>query len=166
MLIIADTPRLIIRTWQEIDLPDYASLLGETLSDNTGSDCSIPSSRAENELWCFQAEMDRRGWSRWAVELKEGRKLIGYCGFAPYGKDVELVWRFQPEFRGQGLVVEAAEAVAKLGFETFRFDQIISFTNPDNDFAQSVMLELGMTLECFEGWSSVTVARYSLTAPV
>ena len=162
MLIIAETPRLLVRNWLPQDLKAYGALLGEEADDPHFSALE-PSCRAETELWRYQTELDKWGWSRWAVISREDHKLIGCCGFSPYGKNVEMSWRFLPEFRGRGLVLEAAEAVAKYGLEKLGFERIISFTNPNNDFAQDVMQQLGMSLDCFEGWSSCTVARYSIS---
>ena len=61
-------------------------------------------------------------------------------------------------------MVEAVEAVARLGFERFGFDEVISYAAPNNEFAMNVIETLGMNLVGFEGWSNITVARYSLTA--
>lgn len=165
MLIVCETPRLLLRTWQIQDLPALANLLGESVEDGCDLMAEEPGSQAENELWRFQAEMDKWGWSRWAVVLTETHQLIGYCGFSPYGRDIEMGWRFLPEFRGQGLIYEAAEAVTQFGFKQLGIRRIISFSRPDNAFAQGVMQQLGMTLDCFEGWSTCTVARYSMQAP-
>lgn len=162
MLVIAETPRLLIRNWLPQDLQAYGVLLGEETKEPQYS-ALRPSCRAENELWRYQAEQDRRGWSRWAVLSRDEHKLIGYCGFSPYGDDVEMSWRFLPEYRGAGLVLEAAEAVANYGFNVLRFARIISYASSDNAQAQDIMEQLGMHLDCFEGWSSCTVARYSIS---
>ena len=164
MLIIADTPRLIVRHWQPEDLEAYATLVNDQSEQGSGIASDAPRSQAENELWRYQVEQDKWGWSRWAVVSKDNYQLVGYCGFAPYGKDVEMSWRFIPEYRGLGIVVEAASAIARFGLNTLGFKRIISYTNADNEFAQDVMQHVGMTLDCFEGWSNLTVARYSLMA--
>lgn len=164
MLIIADTPRLIVRHWQPEDLKAYAALVNDDSVQDFSITADEPGSQAENELWRYQVEQDKWGWSRWAVVSKDSHKLVGYCGFAPYGKDVEMSWCFLPEYRGVGLVVEAAGAIARFGLNTLGFKRIISYTNADNEFTRDVMLHMGMTLDCFEGWSNLTVARYSLAS--
>ena len=163
MLIVTETPRLAIRTWQEQDLRAYGEIVGRDNLPERFSDV-FPASKAETELWRYQLELDQRGWSRWAVIHKESRKLVGYCGFSSYGDQVELSWRFLPDYQGRGLVVEAVEAVAWLGFKRFGFDEIISYTTPDNEFAMNVIETLGMSLVGFEGWSNIIVARYRLTS--
>ena len=162
MLIVAETPRLILRTWHEADLQPYAELTGQTLLFKQFSE-NNPASKAETDLWRYQVELDQKGWSRWAVVLKESHQLVGYCGFSSYGETVEMSWRFNKDYRGKGLVVEAAEAVTDLGFKRLGFQEIISFASPQNEFALGVIEQLGMILKGFEGWSNMTVARYSMT---
>ena len=164
MLIITDTPRLIVRHWQPEDLKAYAVLVNDDSEQDFSMTADEPGSQAQNELWRYQVEQDKWGWSRWAVVSKDNYRLVGYCGFAPYGKHVEMSWCFLPEYRGLGLVVEAAEAIARFGIDTLGFKKIISFAGANNEFAQDVMQHVGMTLDCFEGWSNCTVARYSLRA--
>jgi len=164
MLIIAETSRLLIRSWMHYDLEEYSELVGDD-SDDVALFSTEPCSRAEADLWRYQSEFDKWGWSRWAVVLKETQELIGYCGFAPYNKNIELGWRFLPEYKGVGLVVEAVEAVAAHGLDTLGFDSIISFASHDNRYAQEIMQQSGMSLNRFEGWSNCTVACYSISSP-
>ena len=70
--------------------------------------------------------------------------LIGFCGFPP---DVEIGWRFLPEYQGRGLATEAATAVMRYGFDTFQFDRLISVTQPANHRSLRVIEKLGMTFE-------------------
>ncbi|WP_062266851.1 GNAT family N-acetyltransferase [Endozoicomonas arenosclerae] len=163
MLIVAETPRLILRTWQEADLVPYADIIGSAQGEVHYSTHS-PASKAETDLWRFQVELDQKGWSRWAVVLKENNRLIGSCGFSSYGKCVEMSWRFSQEYRGRGLVIEAAEAVTEVGFCRLGFKEIISFASPQNGFALDVIESLGMSLDGYEGWCNLTVARFSLTS--
>ncbi|MGI9273278.1 MAG: GNAT family N-acetyltransferase [Endozoicomonas sp.] len=163
MLIVAETPRLIVRTWHEKDLKAYGRLIGqESVSERFSEDG--PASRAETELWRYQLELDKRGWSRWAVVLRETSSLIGYCGFAPYGDDVEISWCFIKDHRGRGLVMEAVKAVTTLGFDRLGFRKIITFAASDNEFSRGIIQKLGMSLDRFEGWNNLTVARYSLSS--
>ena len=165
MLIISETPRLLLRTWHLQDVNAYSELLGEC-TESPDVTALEPASQTETKLWRYQAELDKWGWSRWAVVFKENNQLIGSCGFSPYGKDIEMSWRFHPEYRGKGLLLEAVEAVTEFGFNKLGMEEIISYTMPDNEFAQGVMQRLGMTFDGFEGWSTCTVARYRIQSPM
>lgn len=61
MLIVTDTPRLILRTWQLQDVDAYSALLGETLACSSDVMATEPGSLAETELWRYQAELDKWG---------------------------------------------------------------------------------------------------------
>jgi len=163
MRIVTETSHLIIRTWQESDFPNYATLIGDNPNDLNGFSDNGPNCRAETELWGYQLEQDRFGWSRWAIIYKKTNELIGYCGFAPYHDDVEINWRFLQKWRSSSLAIDAIKAVAQVGFEVLNFNKIISFTRADNSFSIEILEKVGMTLECMEGWSTCTVARYSLS---
>jgi ribosomal-protein-alanine N-acetyltransferase len=53
--------------------------------------------------------------------------LIGFCGFSDeFPPDVEIGWRFLPEYWGKGLATEAAKAVMRYGFDTFGFGPLLS----------------------------------------
>ena len=69
MLIVTETPRLTIRTWQEQDLRAYGEIVGRENLPERFSD-GVPASKPETELWRYQLELDQRGWSRWAVVHK------------------------------------------------------------------------------------------------
>ena len=163
MRVVVEMHHLMIRTWQEGDLASYAALLGHDDENLEKFSADGPDSRAETELWRYQLEQDKNGWSRWAVVQKESNCLIGYCGFAPYHNDVEISWRFLPGYLGRVEVVDAIEAVMKVGLQQLGFDKIISFTSPDNYGALKILAQVGMTLDCLEGWSSFVVARYSVS---
>ena len=165
MRVVAETSQLVVRTWQERDLADYAALLGdEDATDLTEFSSEGPACRAETELWRYQLEQDKLGWSKWAVVHKKSQQLIGYCGFSPYHHDVEISWRFLPEYRGKGLAIEVIEAVVNVGLNQFGFKKIVSFTSPANHHTVGVMKQVGMTLDRIEGWGQCSAVCYSLSS--
>ncbi|MDP0561148.1 MAG: GNAT family N-acetyltransferase [Candidatus Endonucleobacter sp. (ex Gigantidas childressi)] len=154
---------MTIRTWQESDFPNYASLIGENSDDLSRFSASSPNCRAETELWRYQLEQDRLGWSRWAIICKKSNALIGYCGFSPYHDDVEISWRFAQDWRSSRLAIDAIKAVAQVGFQKLSFNKVIAFARADNSFSIEIMEKVGMKLERTEGWSNCIVARYSIS---
>ena len=159
MRVVAETFQLIIRTWQESDLAGYAALLGDEEAENlVGFSPGGPKCRAETELWRYQLEQDKLGWSRWAVVYKKTNKLIAYCGFSPYHHDVEVNWRFLPEFRARNLVIEAVEAVVDVGVNQLGFKKLVSFTHPANHDTVDIMKRVGMKFESIQGWGPLSGA--------
>ena len=93
----------------------------------------------------------------WAMIHRESGRMIGTCGFA--GIDcpnacAELGYVLNPDFRGQGLVVEAARCVMDFAFNTLNLHRIEARYMIENLASRRVMDKLGMR---FEG-----VARSSL----
>lgn len=93
----------------------------------------------------------------WAMIHRESGRMIGTCGFA--GIDcpnscAELGYVLNPDFRGQGLVVEAARCVMDFAFNTLGLHRIEARYMIENLASRRVMDKLGMR---FEG-----VARSSL----
>ncbi|MDD7805391.1 MAG: GNAT family N-acetyltransferase [Endozoicomonas sp. (ex Botrylloides leachii)] len=163
MQIIVETSHLMVRTWQEQDLASYAVIVGDENATKLkvfGSE--TPQCRAETELWRYQLEQDKQGWSRWAVIHKGSQQLIGYCGFSRYLNEIEINWRFLPEYRCKLITIEIIEAVVHVGFNQFGFNKIISFTSPSNHRTLDVMKQVGMTLDRIEGWGQCSALCYSL----
>jgi RimJ/RimL family protein N-acetyltransferase len=103
---------------------------------------------------------ERRGYGRWAVEKKDGGRLIGYCGFAHGIEEVgaELVYLLARREWGNGIALEAASASLCYGFGTLGFHSIAALTRPDNWRSRRVMERLGMSFErdaCYHGYSCV-----------
>ena len=68
-----------------------------------------------------------RGWILWPVIHRDDAVLIGFCGFSDeFPPDVEIGWRFLPDYWGKGLATEAAKAVMRYGFDTFGFGPLLS----------------------------------------
>ena len=93
----------------------------------------------------------------WAMIHRESGRMIGTCGFASIdcpNACAELGYVLNPDFRGQGLVVEAARCVMDFAFNTLSLHRIEARYMIENLASRRVMDKLGMR---FEG-----VARSSL----
>lgn len=146
------TERLILRPWQETDLEPFAALNADPLVMEY-----FPStlSRQESDQLVkrFQAKIEEKGWSLWAVSLIENGSFIGFIGlndvtqatlpvhFAP---SVEVGWRLAYPFWGKGYATEGALACLKYGFEILELDEIVSFTAEQNLRSRAVMERIGM----------------------
>jgi RimJ/RimL family protein N-acetyltransferase len=148
------TSRLILRTWREADLEEFARL-----NDDVVVMEFMPRrlSRDESDAMAsrIRTDMEKRGWGLWAVELKAHRSLgvpfIGYVGLsipsfeAPFTPCVEIGWRLAKEHWGRGYASEAAEASLRFAFEKLTLQQIVSFTVPLNRRSIRVMERIGMS---------------------
>lgn len=86
----------------------------------------------------------------WALISKETGHMIGTCGFAhidcPNNRG-ELGYVLNPAYRGQGLVVEAAQRVMRFGFSVLGLHRIEARYMMENNASRRVMDKLGMRFE-------------------
>ena len=86
----------------------------------------------------------------WAMIHKESGRMIGSCGFAnidcPHNR-AELGYVLNPAYRGQGLVVEAAQRVLRFGFNVLGLHRIEARYMVENTASRRVMDKLGMKFE-------------------
>lgn len=87
----------------------------------------------------------QRGFGRWAVEHKADKKVIGFCGpkFIPEFNEVELGYRYFPEYWGMGIGSEAAQAALEM-FPQFGIDKAIALILEGNLGSEGVAKRVGM----------------------
>ncbi len=94
----------------------------------------------------------RHGFGRWACIHKATGRLIGFTGLKrleDFGDEVDLGYRFLPEFWGQGLATESGLPCIRYGFEVLELDRIIGLALPENTGSIRVLQKCGMTFERF-----------------
>jgi len=91
----------------------------------------------------------KTGYGRWAVELKSTGEFIGWCGlkFHPDENEVDVGYRFLPEFWGQGYAVETAHACCKWGFKTKGLKRIVARVHKENIRSIRVSEKMNMIYE-------------------
>lgn len=86
----------------------------------------------------------------WALEHKESGKMIGTCGFSRIDETnscAELGYVLNRDYWGQGLAVEAAREVIRIGFEILSFNRIEARYMVENQASARVLAKLGFTFE-------------------
>ena len=144
-----ETPRLLLRPWREEDREPFAALNADpqvmryfpSTQGRVASDASI-------DAW--QSQFAERGWSNWAVALREGGTFIGFVGLSvprrqlPFSPCVEIGWRLAAAHWGRGYATEAARASLAAGFQQLGLDEIVSFTALQNRPSRAVMERIGL----------------------
>jgi ribosomal-protein-alanine N-acetyltransferase len=146
-----ETERLLLRPWQDRDLPAFAELNADprvrrffpSLQTREESDASVVS---------FRQMYDLDGFGFLAAELRETSAFIGLIGMqrmtfhlptvAP--STAEIGWRLTPESWGKGLAPEGAHAVLRVAFEQLQLPEVVAFTVTGNLPSRRVMEKLGM----------------------
>jgi len=130
--VVATTPRLVLRTFREADLPLYAALNADpAVVRHLGG---VPFTREYSDdiaAWA-QESFERQGFGLLAVQLRSDGQFLGMCGLHRHSShldEVEVAWRFASEHWGNGYATEAATGWMDHGFDHLRLDHIISMTD-------------------------------------
>ena len=173
------TPRLLLRHWEDADLPAFFDLY----------------SRDEVMRWlgphprrvlASQEEARDRlhGWQAYGQGLDPPLGLwaivplgAGAAEPAPVGTVlllpladasgpaglIEVGWHLHPQHQGQGLATEAADALLTTAAQA-GIDQVLALTDPDNVRSQAVAARLGMRDEGLTSrWFGLTTRQYRKT---
>jgi RimJ/RimL family protein N-acetyltransferase len=143
------TGRLKLRQWRDADLAPFAALNADPEVMRY-----FPSTLAQEQSDEFAGyvyeTIERQGWGLWAVEVTDGPPFIGFVGLnrvsfeEHFTPAVEVGWRLDRPFWGNGYATEAAAAAVTFGFEQLHLEEIVSFTSTVNEPSIRVMRRLGM----------------------
>lgn len=150
MSTIIETPRLLLRNWQETD----RAFFHEINSDPAVMEF-FPALRSREES---DALMDRvvamindDSFGFYALQDKDTGDTVGFTGlmrtdlepFMPKGV-LEIGWRLAQRYWGKGYVTEAALASLAYAFDERAEDEVVSFAVHNNHRSISVMQRIGM----------------------
>ena len=160
---ILETPRLILRPFQEEDIERLVELMAnrDFMRFSLG-----PYSREQT-----QAVLQKfLTWNRdslpspFAVVLREDNNLLGYCGFVHHAEvpeEVEIGYRLDPLYWNRGLITEAARAVRDYAFLGLKLPRVISLIHPENAASRRVAEKIGLMPEkeiTFRGFPTIVFA--------
>jgi RimJ/RimL family protein N-acetyltransferase len=82
---------------------------------------------------------------RWAIELRDGGRLIGGATLLPLQPDdeFEVGWQLRPDAWGHGYATETGKAVAQWAFGQ-EIEQVIALVRPANKRAEATVRRIGM----------------------
>lgn len=147
--IFLETPRLILRHWQESDHESYIQLNADMeVMEFFPSTLSPEESLAQIDR--IAARITEDGYGFFALERKDNHRFIGFTGLSNPGFEcwftpcIEIGWRLSKANWNQGFATEAAKACLEFGFETLALNEIYSFTSIHNLRSEQVMKKIGM----------------------
>jgi len=144
-----ETARLLLRPWRDTDRPLFAEQSADPmvmrflLGVLTREESDVYVDRIETHL----AEA---GFCKWAVEAPDVAPFIGAVGLsrvkfeASFTPAVEVAWRLNRRYWGQGYATEAARAAIEDGFTRVGLTEIVALTTLANIASMRVMERLGM----------------------
>lgn len=154
MVTIAETDRLIIRTWipkedaeqafQIYSDPEVTRFLITKVD-------SVESSLNLLQRWVAKASLWNNGTGLWAIVTKETREIVGMIGLIPLQdeeeqltQDYEIGWHLKKSAWGKGYATEAAKAILDYGFNTLKLPAIYSIARSENAASLRLIQRLGM----------------------
>jgi len=143
------TKRLTLRQWKAEDYPLFAKINAdpETMKfyqRNLAENESIEMANKLRDL------ISQRGWGLWAVEKLDSNEFIGFVGLhepvydLPMTPCVEIGWRLDRQYWGNGYATEAAKAALRYAFEVIGLSEVYSFASTGNTKSYAVMQRLNM----------------------
>lgn len=104
------------------------------------------------------------GYGRWACVLKETRTVIGFCGlkYLPDLDEVDVGFRFLPEYWGKGIATETCSACIEFGFDTLKLDRILGLALPENGASIRVLEKCGMSRQGEITYDGEHALRYEI----
>ena len=142
---ILTTKRLVIREMTEEDMESmYACYDEEALRFLT----PLPDRDTQRKNMASYREKVYGffGFGEWSLILKETGEYVGQMGFEPYTRGVESIsfgYLLHPKFRGQGLALEAGEAILRFAEAALGFKVVRAVTDSENVRSIRLLEKLG-----------------------
>ena len=165
MSFIVETDRLRMRPYDPDDAEEFFALFSDPKVMRYIAGEATPGSVDEmRRMLADYPDYDKHGFGRWTCIHKESGRLIGFSGLKyleDFNAEVDLGFRFFPEFWGRGLATESGLASIRYGFDVLGLDRIIGLAVPENISSIRVLEKCGMSFErrtTFEGQNVVLYA--------
>ena len=143
------TKRLRLRQWKEEDRALFADI---NIDPIVMQHFPRKFSRVESDKFIDDntERIAKNGWGAWAIDIIDSDQFIGFVGFShpapwhPCTGEIDIGWRLSRQHWGYGYATEAAKYALEIGFNSFHFNDVVSFTSACNLRSISVMKKIGM----------------------
>lgn len=148
MSTILNTQRLTLRHWKDEDREPFSRINADSIVMEYMPRV-LPPADSDKLIDRFEKHFKKHGYGMFAVERKDDNVFVGTVGLnhvefkARFTPAIEVAWRLDSDFWGQGYATEAARAVLDYAFNTLGIEEIVSFTVHDNTRSIHVMEKLG-----------------------
>lgn len=149
-MIVAETPRLILRHLTKDDVDELAAIYNDPIVVKFYPR-TLTYEETQQQVERIINAYEQRGFGLWATIHKADNKFIGRCGLTPQlvdgQQEIEIGYMLAKEYWGQGLATEAACASRDYGFGKVGCDRLISLIGPGNIASQKVAIKVGLKYE-------------------
>lgn len=164
---ITQTPRLYLRPFQEKDAADlYALNAHPQAIEYTGDKSFYNIEDALNFVKNYDAYA-KTGLGRWAVLRKEDHLFLGWCGLKWHPKEqvIDIGYRFNVNYWGNGYATEAARAVVDYAFSNLKIKKLVAHAHLDNIRSHAVLQKLDFCFLKDFNYDGMPAKVYTLTNP-
>jgi ribosomal-protein-alanine N-acetyltransferase len=168
MPLIAETPRLIVRTWELSDIEALCDLSRQDgISEFSISGyANFSEEQAEQRIRHEMERFEKYRLGKFAVVLKDLNVPIGISGIfqmpPPQESEIELNYRYPIHRRGQGYATEAAQAILNYGFDVLGLKRINANADLRNARSHAVLERLGMKRFGDVTYEGIQAGRWSI----
>ena len=169
--VVCETPRLILRKFNERDVEPLLSFLGdpEVMRFSIKGPVTREDIQTKYLPGCLK-RYSRDGLGQWAVVRKSDGICVGECGICVQEidgeREFEISYRLRRDCWGIGLATEAARACRDYGFKNVGLGRLISIIESENVASVRVAEKMGMTLEKKASFHKIPVLIYSVANAV
>jgi RimJ/RimL family protein N-acetyltransferase len=147
---IIETERLILRELVPADAEDMLWLhSNHQVQKYTGENLITTLEDIYGKIKEKTNDYKKHGYGRWATILKNGNQFVGWAGLAYLHEfnEIDLGYRFLPEYWGAGIATEASRAILTYGFDKLQLKRIIAIAMKENKASIRVMEKVGMQFD-------------------
>jgi RimJ/RimL family protein N-acetyltransferase len=145
------TERLLLRPFQESDIPAIVRLLSDPAIAATTLNIPYPYDEENARQWLAHQERERQAGASYtfAIVRKEDDHLVGAIDIHPKARHqkAEIGYWIGKPYWGKGYATEAARAIIRFGFEDLGLNRIYALHFTGNPASGRVMQKAGMQFE-------------------
>ena len=164
MPILLETDRLILREFGPDDAEAFFTLCSNPQVTRYTGSSGISTREQARAAMSAPTIVDyyQHGFGRLACVLRSNGLVIGFAGLKYLDDlgEVDIGYRFLPEYWDVGLATEASRAALDYGFTQLHLEQIIGLVDPENIASVHVLEKLGLTFSGVIEYQSQPAARY------
>lgn len=167
--VILETERLLLRPFKLGDEPQVLVFSSNSEINRYTGDPIITTLEGVTNLITnvWLSDYKKYGFGRFAVVFKETNTIIGFCGvkYLQELDEIDLGYRFTPEYWGMGIATEASKAILKYAFNALALTRLVASVFPENNASSNVLKKLGFQYEKDAPYPGETelLAWYALT---
>jgi RimJ/RimL family protein N-acetyltransferase len=146
MMIMLETPRLLLRQFLAEDAPFFFALNNDPEVIRYTGDTPFKDMEAAQTFLANYDQYEKYHSGRLSVLLKETGELLGWCGlkYHPQNGETDLGYRFKKIYWNKGYATEASIACLQYGFSVLNLPFIAATAMKENTASIRIMEKLGM----------------------